>query len=626
MQKLLLVIGLVIIMFADSVFCIASCLKYIRKINHVNNIEQLLKVEKYYDKPDIPLECRYYFGEKFFEYKNFDKAKEYLLDAEKPARTSDTNYNRLFKMLLDIYLTSKPFDIKSLMKYYSNIANVLKDTERVTYKNKIQNIIENALKQYTLNPFFNANERGELSPIDQFSEQDINTISQIFNVSLSDYIKIKELTDEYNQLDNEYKQNGHTKELVININIKIQALMNVIKKEYEAYYPYMALISYYEALSYCKEKLTESNFEDTCQNITNSYNKLEKNNRYLYSLKISRDCLKECKNSCEDYSIVKGYLLNVFFPDINDDNENDYSEKKTDLIALRKKINNHSHSCTKKFENIFKEMNKKLTVLLEFVNAACLTNRIKFDKLRQFYEDYSNHNDKDVKICINIAKKYINSYTEQQVQSKIFRQKVINDSSNSEKLFNENSHIANHYTNVTQPLPPIIKKSSNIAVKENNSDYLAKKAVNRAQKFQKIVKEYRLKIHKKDFFLQIIIDQFPMFTYDSSKSFDENLSMLSNKITDELNKNGKTNCKYEMFLDFALLRLRQDRINDYIENLCIAYINGTFKQKRNIIKKLEKINANKEIELESTTRKELIRAGLFQYWNEKNLYKLYKGY
>jgi len=34
-------------------------------------------------------------------------------------------------MLLDIYLYSKPFDIKTLMKYYSNIANMFKATEKL---------------------------------------------------------------------------------------------------------------------------------------------------------------------------------------------------------------------------------------------------------------------------------------------------------------------------------------------------------------------------------------------------------------------------------------------------------------------------------------------------------------
>jgi len=98
----------------------------------------------------------------------------------------------------------------------------------------------------------------------------------------------------------------------------------------------------------------------------------------------------------------------------------------------------------------------------------------------------------------------------------------------------------------------------------------------------------------------MITDQFPILTYDYiNKPLDEKLTLLSNKISDELNKTGKTNCKYEMFLDFARLRLRQDRINYYIVNLCIAYIHGTFKQKQ------------------------LIRAGIFQYWKKQELYKLY---
>jgi len=160
--------------------------------------------------------------------------------------------------------------------------------------------------------------------------------------------------------------------------------------------------------------------------------------------------------------------------------------QKNYLKSLRKKLHNRKHSCTKKFDNIFKELKNKLTVLLEFVNAASLSNRIKLDKLRQFYEDFSNHQDKDVKKCIGIAKKYINSSTKQKTQTKNYRQKVkVQYNSNSKDPINKNSHIANHDTNLTQTIPPhFSKKYKNInninnikSVKENNSDFLVTESV-----------------------------------------------------------------------------------------------------------------------------------------------------
>jgi len=200
------------------------------------------------------------------------------------------------------------------------------------------------------------------------------------------------------------------------------------------------------------------------------------------------------------------------------------------------------------------------------------------------------------------------------------------------------------FTNATPPQTNLHTGRSQMQLKplpswKNNLPEKTKISMNKPQSTHAFISDTGQKqslSNKVESFKQLVIDtmhgahvdqqrmneSFPGYSF--SKDFDINtdITSLVKRINEEINKHHIYNLNYDLYYMFGQYRKAANRYDDYLENICLAYIYADICGKIKILKELDVLNQlsrQKTFMVSETSYDTLKVAGLLQNWNENKL-------
>jgi len=114
---------------------------------------------------------------------------------------------------------------------------------------------------------------------------------------------------------------------------------------------------------------------------------------------------------------------------------------------------------------------------------------------------------------------------------------------------------------------------------------------------------------------------FPWFSFSNPVDLEKDTLNLVISISKHIRKEMKFNLRYDLYYAFGKLRQIQHRNEDYLQNICLAYIFGNICEKITILKEINTLKHHifKDGPLEKNTVLYLTDAGLIQRWAQGTL-------
>jgi len=120
-----------------------------------------------------------------------------------------------------------------------------------------------------------------------------------------------------------------------------------------------------------------------------------------------------------------------------------------------------------------------------------------------------------------------------------------------------------------------------------------------------------------------LVELFPEHSFPQSIKLDRDIVGLVKSLNEKIVDQQKYNYNYDLYHSFGQFRKADKRYDDYLENICLAYVYADICGKIKILKELNVLKKQvlqHVFTVSQTSIDALTKAGLLQHWNENTLF------